>query len=244
MSKVTFRNARGNTLTGIVQGTPGRRMVILCHGMLSSKDGPKHVALAAALSDVGIASLRFDFAGRGESEGSLYDLSLSGQVQDLDAAVGHLGTLGVQEVGVFGSSMGGTVAYLTAARDERIIALATLAAVGHPEFIADTHPQEFAAFMEQDYIETTDGRIGRAFLDDALSHDVLAAVAILRAPILVIHGEDDETVPCSDAHDIAAVARTASLELVAGADHEFSNPIYLRPVLQRITQFFQQHITA
>ncbi|HET6345340.1 MAG TPA: dienelactone hydrolase family protein, partial [Myxococcota bacterium] len=56
-------------------------------------------------------------------------------------------------------------------------------------------------------------------------------------PILVIHGEEDTVVPPSDAHDIASAARQARLELVPGADHAFSRPAHLRPMIRGVATF-------
>jgi dienelactone hydrolase len=205
--------------------------------MFSSKDGVKHLALAEALAAHGVAVLRFDFAGAGESEGSLYDLSYSARMQDLDAALTFLASRGVSRFGLFGSSMGGAVAYLAAARDERVVAIATVAAVGQPGRLAEARPDAVAAWHEQGYFDAPEGRISRAFLDDSLAHDVCSAVSILRASILVVHGEEDTVVPPSDAHDIASAARHARLELVPGADHEFSRPVHLRPMIQGVARF-------
>ncbi len=131
---LTFQNRRGERLAGVLHGDPAEVAVICCHGMLSTKDGPKHVMLAEELERAGLACLRFDFAGRGASEGRLEDLCFSGQVDDLEAAIDLLAARGVQRLGLFGSSMGGAVALLAAARDERVVAIATLAgarAIGH-----------------------------------------------------------------------------------------------------------------
>ncbi len=232
-----FTNRRGQTLAGVLHGVPDGRAVITCHGMLSHKDSDKHRLLCDKLAKRGIASLRFDFAGRGASEGRLFDLSYSHEVEDLEAAVAFLVERGVERFGLFGSSMGGAVALLAAARDERVVAVATLAAVGHPAAIAERYPREAEAWQRVGHIESEAGRIGRGFLDDAMQHDVLSATGVLRAPVLVLHGELDDVVPVADAHDIATAARNASLEIVPGADHRFSNPVHLRPALDRVARF-------
>ena len=206
--------------------------------MLSGKDGVKHTRLAAELDRHQVALLRFDFAGRGESEGSLFDMSYSNAVEDLDAAIDWLQReLGVTRVGLFGSSMGGAVALLTAARDERVVVIATLAAVGYPSAIADRYPEQVRAFETQGWCDSPSGRIGRGFLDDALQHDVVSAVSILRAPILVMHGTEDDVVPQTDALDIASAARDATLDLIDGGDHQFHNQQFLRPAMRRVAEF-------
>src|SRR5688572_13155365 len=116
-TRVEFKNPRGQTLVGAVNGAIADALVISCHGMLSNKDGPKHLLLARQLEERRVPVLRFDFAGRGESDGSLYDLTFSNEVEDLAAAIDAFAARGVTRFAVFGSSMGGAVALLAAARD-------------------------------------------------------------------------------------------------------------------------------
>jgi len=239
---ITFENRRGEKLAGILHGDPQGSCVISCHGMLSNKEGKKHGLLARYLSERGVSMLRFDFAGRGESEGSMENMSYTSEMHDLDAAVEYLAARGVQRVGVFGSSMGGAVALLTAARDERIVAIATLAAVGYPAALEERYPGDVRRWRERGYIDFDQGRLGVGFLDDAMSHDVVSATQVLRAPVLVVHGIEDEVVPVSEAHDIAASARNVSLHLVDGADHRFSDPIHLRPTMAHIADFLTKHV--
>lgn len=240
--RVTFRNQRGQTLVGVLHGEPSARMAITCHGMLSTKDGPKHVLLADTLASRGIGTLRFDFAGRGESEGQTRDLTYSGEVEDLRAGVELLVGLGATRLGVFGSSMGGSVAVLAAAREERITAVATLAAVAYPAEVESRYPEACAGWRERGYIDLGEDRIDATFLADANQHDVIAAASVLRAPLLVLHGADDEVVPVSDATDLAAAARNVSLHIVDGADHRFTNPIHLRPAMFEVAEFLHSEI--
>jgi pimeloyl-ACP methyl ester carboxylesterase len=242
MKRVQFNNRRGQQLVGVLHGEPNGRAVVSCHGMLSGKDGVKHTRLADELGLHGVPLLRFDFAGRGESEGDVFDMSYSNDIEDVDAAIDWLQKQGVTRVGLFGSSMGGAVALLAAARDERIVTIATLAAIGYPAAIADRYPDQARAFEVQGFVDSPVGRIGRGFMDDAVQHDVVSAVSIVRAPILVMHGTDDTVVPQTDALDIATAALNASLDLVDGGDHQFHNEQLLRPAMRRIAEFLVAHL--
>lgn len=240
---VTFVNCRKQRLAGMLHGDSGTVGVICCHGMMSDKSGTKQIAVARALAARGIPSLRFDFAGHGESEGRLYDMSYSNRMSDLQAAVEYMTGRGYARLGLFGSSMGGAIALLAAARDERIVAIATLAAVAHPADLFEANEAAMTSWQTLGYVETTQGRIGKDLLDDARQHDVLWAVGVLRAPVLVLHSEDDDTVPVADAHDIATTARNASLELTSAAGHRYANPQDLRPAVDRIASFLEDQLT-
>lgn len=235
-----FENCRGELLSGVLEGASSEAAVICCHGMLSSKDGEKVTSLTKRLRERGLWGLRFDFSGRGESEGASFDLTYSRQMQDLDAAVDVLFRRGVKKVVVFGSSMGGAVALLAAARDERIVGVATIAAVAYPGLIEERYPVDIAAWRDRGYIDVEGETIGLSFLEDALAHDVVSAVSVIQAPLLVIHGIEDRTVPVSDADDIAAASCNVRLHLVDGADHRFSNLQHLRPCLDEIVDFCQE----
>ncbi len=241
--ELRFCNGRGQKLVATLSGTVDKTVVVSCHGMLSNRGGDKHRLLARLLYERGLPCVRLDFSGRGDSEGSLFDLSFGHEVEDLQATLAMLAQEGVTQFGLFGSSMGGAVALLTAARDERVHGIATLAAVGHPELTAERNPHETAAWLTRGYIETLEGRIGRGFFDDALRRDVIATTALLQAPVLVLHGEQDEVIPVADAYDIAAAAKNATLEVVPGADHRFSNPVHLRPAMKRVADFLVHALT-
>jgi uncharacterized protein len=96
-------------------------------------------------------------------------------------------------------------------------------------------PDEQHQLLEQGWLESPSSRtgqklrIGRAFLqeqlDDPAAHELLAHVARIQCPILIIHGENDPTVPAQCAERIAAAAGDrAQLRIVKGADHVFNTP--------------------
>ncbi len=57
-------------------------MVLLTHGIFSSKDYNPMPSLAKALAQAGIASIRFDFDGHGKSEGRMQDMTIEKEIAD------------------------------------------------------------------------------------------------------------------------------------------------------------------
>lgn len=113
--KVTFESC-GYRLVGIVEypgdfPAPG---VILFHGLTNSKDDcPLIREISRALVENGFVSFRFDFFGSGESPGELKDKTWKVLEQNArDALRFFSDVLGVERVGVWGRSSGGTVAIL------------------------------------------------------------------------------------------------------------------------------------
>src|SRR3972149_7374442 len=91
IEKVAF-NSEGQLISGMlhIPVTEDPPCVIASHGLLSSKSSEKYIALGERLSENGIAMLRFDFRGVGESEGKLGDDTISRRVTDLGAAINFM----------------------------------------------------------------------------------------------------------------------------------------------------------
>jgi pimeloyl-ACP methyl ester carboxylesterase len=126
---VFFQNNKGFRLAAAVEGLKDGMnlpVVIFAHGLYSGKDSPRNREIAHGLNEAGLATLLIDFTGHGESEGSMDDVSVEQFVSDIDSAIAFLGSFkGVDsaQIGVCGSSLGGTAALLAATRDNRIRAL-------------------------------------------------------------------------------------------------------------------------
>lgn len=245
--KLAFENSFRGKLAAVAHwpapGGPGPTapVVVLCHGMESSKDGPKHVETARRLAARGIVAFRFDFSFSGESGGSFEEITFSQEVRDLGAAVAFVRTLSTGPIGLFGSSMGGAVAVLHAGSDPAIRCLATLAAVAHPDALANRFLAARGRKVEPgDLVELGSGQKVRAgFFLDALTQDVIGAARRIVAPCLVIHGVKDEIVPVSDGKDLhGALAGPKELALLPEADHRVSDPRLLGEVVELVVDWF------
>ena len=252
IERVTLRSRRGVRLAGLLQTPSGVEdlarvpVVVLCHGMESTKEGTKHQALAGRLDALGYATLRFDFSYVGESEGRFEDLTIGGEVDDLAGACAFVRARGATVLGVVGSSLGGTVALLYAVSDRDVRALVTIAAVSRPLGIVERlGPEVVATWRRTGYREEATGRLKRGFLDDLAHHDVLAAARALRAATLVTHGEEDDVVPVADAYALhAALPAPKSLVVTPGCDHRYSDPVHLAALLDDTIAWLTTHLPA
>ena len=227
---VTFENCRGEKLAGVLHVPdrgPSRAGVVLCHGMESSKSSAKIATMTEFLRDRGLTALRFDFAGSGESAGDFAEISYSHQVDDLRAAVTCLLDVGVTRIGLIGSSMGGSVALLYAGTAESTAGVVTIAAPSDPlEIVEQLVPcEERKAWEERGFADYHGRRINRTFLDDVRELDILGAATRISCPVLVIHGDADETVPVNQAYRLYEALETEKKMLILpGADHRLSAP--------------------
>lgn len=211
ITELRFKGRGGLELCGSLHRPRNRSVasVIVCHGMLSSRASEKHVAICSLAAEHGMAAMRFDFAGRGQSAGDDDDLTVSGEVADLQAAVEFMRDSGFARPAVVGSSLGGTVAILCAAADRDLACLVTVAA---PALLPERPRKAWGA----------EAAVSAAFFEDARRHDVLSAAANIRCPWLVIHGKEDEVVPVEHAEILCRESSSARLVVRSGADHRFS----------------------
>lgn len=127
--EIWFRGARRHYLRGdlfLPSGETACPAVVFAHGLGSSRKSPRNLAVAQGLLDEGIASLLFDFAGHGESQGSLDDATITKMIEDIGTAIDRAlveARIDAHRIGVAGSGAGGAVAVLQAAIDKRIKAL-------------------------------------------------------------------------------------------------------------------------
>ena len=201
--------------------------VITCHGLYSSKDSEKYVDIGHRFCRGGLAVLRFDFRGCGESGGRFEETSLTGRMEDLEVALDFVQEQGYETVGVMGSSLGGTVAVLTAARDKRVKALVTWATPCH---LDELFREEVIKVLEE---------LGQ----DVRRHDVVKALKETRCPILIVHGSLDETVPLSHAKVLYENAKEPKdIQIIEGADHRLTDPIHRSKAVELTLGWFKKYL--
>jgi pimeloyl-ACP methyl ester carboxylesterase len=135
--RISFFGFEGTRLAGVLcwpearTGTAGTGAVVLCQGL----SGVKHLVLPGVAQDLarrGIASLRFDYAGYGESDGARGWIDPRARVDDALCAFDWLAAqpgIGAR-IGVYGHSYGGPVAIAMAAREARVGAVVAVSSPG------------------------------------------------------------------------------------------------------------------
>ena len=177
-------------------------VVIGCHGLKADRNSPKQIALAEACREKGIGYFRFDHRGCGDSQGAFDRVaSLEARRRDLVSAVNLVVSLDACNgvIGLFGSSMGGTVC------------LSSFGMVGAAAIVT------FAAPLHNRFLHSVDSPLEWSF-------DVTANIGRVKN-ILVIHGEYDEVVPLSHAEALYKHAsRPKKMIIQPGGDHRMSDP--------------------
>jgi dienelactone hydrolase len=230
---VTF-SIRGMRVSGVLH-LPDRRSppcVIVSHGLFSTKDSDKYVELGARLAREGLAMVRFDFLGCGQSEGRLEDCTITGRLEELEAVMGFVRTeMGLGgTIGLMGSSFGGYISLLTAAQKPDVRAIVTWAT-----------PYRFS---QPDPNSREVPSVGDAFYEDVKNYDLVSVLQNVRH-CLVIHGDMDELVPLTHASLICENVREPKrLEIINGADHRFTNPHHRERAYRLTGAWLNGHLNA
>ena len=226
--------------------------LLMCHGLGGHKSGKYrlYVKLAARLSSMGIASLRIDFRGSGDSEGEFSDMTLEGEVNDALKGLEfllHDPHVDPERLGIFGRSFGGAIAILAANRFEGIRSLAVWAPIFNGEQWMDKwklmHSENLSEEHKQEMMRI-DGQIpGYEFFKQLFSIRMEEKFKALdHIPFLHIHGERDTIVDLKHANDYVRLRHDAKGETkfirLPHSDHDFSHPEEQRFALEETCTWF------
>ncbi|ANY08393.1 alpha/beta hydrolase family protein [Pseudonocardia sp. HH130630-07] len=236
----TISSADGTVLAAdlLVPAGAGRGLVLVHGGGVDRHEGGFFDRLAAGLADGGIASLRIDLRGHGESSGAPQDVTLAGVGNDVLAAVDALADrLDVARVGVLGASFsGGVCASVTARRPDRVTQLVLLNPLldyknrfvdQKAEWAADRLlPDAAQTLVEQGYLaHSPTFRLGPALLNEVFWWDSRADLASVSVPTLIVHGTADTFIPIeSSRRAVAVLSCRHELVELDGAQHGIAVP--------------------
>ena len=222
--KVQFES-NGQMLAGMLE-TPEsdiRCYALFAHCFTCGKDIAAASHIARALMAKGIAVLRFDFTGLGNSDGDFANTHFSSNIQDLLAAADFLRQEYQAPAILIGHSLGGAAVLAMAAQVKEVQAVATIGAPHHAKHVVHNFSASIDAIMENGEAEVCLGSrkflIKKQFLDDIDSH-VDHDIGKLKKALLVMHSPTDATVPISEAEKIYRNAKhPKSFVSLDSADH-------------------------
>lgn len=247
--KITIDGDHGK-LSAILQ-TPDDRaeypLVMILHGFNSSKQMTLLTAIADKLEQSGIASIRFDFNGHGESEGSFQNMTISNELNDAKKVYEYAKKLPeITSISVTGHSQGGVVAGLIAGEygTEKIKSVVLMAPASVLRELArkgDLFGTKFDPENIPEYIELFNGlRVGRAYLEDAKKLPIYEISAQYQGPVLIVHSQDDELVPYSNGEEYNQIYQNSKLKTLRGFDHSFTQDP--AEVAQMVADYFIQQL--
>ena len=233
IAKISFQSEECR-ISGILHlpETENPPYVITSHGLLSSKDSEKYIALGEQISRVGMGMLRFDFRGIGESEGEEGDNTISKKIADLSAAIDFIRSYSEpgNRIGLLGSSLGGFLSLMKASMDKKIKAVVIWATPLHMDDLGSKK-------QEEDYPLPPE-----AFFEDLPKHRLLPLLPNVSNG-LVIHGEKDELVPVEQALGIFnSLGIPKEIHIIGRADHRLTDPTHRQRAIELSADWFKRYL--
>jgi len=251
-----FIKNMGEKISGVIHvpnETPAPT-VVFCHGFTGHRieDHRLFVRAARRMSREGIAAVRFDFRGSGESGGEFEDMTISSEMSDLNTVLSFLADRKEvlrDKIGVVGLSLGGVISILTSAQNQNVKAVCTWSSPAELRSLSTNVEKSFGMdsrnLFEKDYADLPNGyRVGKNFFIDALKHDVLDSCAkISPRPMLIIHGSADPVVPVQHARMLYDKAgEPKKLVIIEGAGHTFSGRTLEDKVIETTIEWFKENL--
>jgi dipeptidyl aminopeptidase/acylaminoacyl peptidase len=209
----------------------------LCHGFTGNRIETRRlfVRLAGQLEKHGVASLRFDYSGCGESSGEFEEFTVQDYIRDAHTALKFLSSrraVDSTRLGLLGYSLGGCVAsYVAGKTAPRVRSIVLWAPVAEPEktFLQKREEMPFnvEAVETLPYVEYHGWRIGRNFILGLHGLDPVTMLSRAKAPVLLCHGLEDEAVPPQASRLFEGHLRedgiTVETLFLEGAGHNFGS---------------------
>ncbi len=220
--------------------------VVMLHGTGSNRDeaGNGYLHAAPILAEkYGIATIRIDFAGSGDSKASYQDYTFESAVADAVTAAQYMAeqeNVDAEKIGVMGWSQGGTDALLCAGMHPEIFK-AVVTWAGAPDLsdmLSDELYEEAKTngffVMNFDWREPLE--VSLQWCEDVKNTNVLDVFKAFEGPVLAIHGKNDTTVDPSWSEKIVEANSNEKSKTfyIDGMDHTFN--VFAEPEFDSLNQ--------
>ncbi len=256
--RLSLQTEDGIQLAAVYQPASGqpRGIVVLAHGITvdNSEDGMFPV-LAQQLAERGYHSLRFDYRGHGQSQGTQEAMTVAGETLDFQAAFRHAQAI-APSVGVIASSFGAVSVcyYLQRHGGADYLILWNPVLDMRATFIDPQTPWAKESFSEVGFAHLRqhgylllDGsfKIGAELVADMKAQfQPFQALAQLAIPVLTLHGDHDTYVPYTVSQRHGAPNSLSEFVTIPGAEHGFGRQHERAFVIQRTVEWCIKHTPA
>ena len=215
-------------------------LVLMFHGFTGNKTehGGHFRDFSRLLEKNNIASLRMDFSGNGESDGSFNDFTFDTMVMEANILLDYcLDIKGVKSIVLLGFSMGGSLAAMVAGRRSEDINKLILwsPAAGIVEMIKKRYEMS-------DKLPNNDADFGNYPLSLKMyksleKYNVLESVENFDKDVLIIHGKKDLAVSYEVSLEYEKKYKKAFLHIIDSAGHGYDRSVEKEELLNKSIQF-------
>ncbi|MDO5397503.1 MAG: alpha/beta fold hydrolase [bacterium] len=213
---------RGDLLRPNNEKTPA---AIMFHGLMSNRNSK----LADALIRQGIAVVKFDFNGHGESDGDFSDMNVFSEILDAAKIIDYVRKLDfVTDIYIIGHSQGALVGGMMAGyyREyiKKLVMLAPAATIKDDAQKGSCFGIPYDTYHIPEYITMTNTEndkfnVGGLYFRIARTLPIYETTSMFEGETLIIHGSDDEAVGVIGSKRYAECMKNVSLEIIDGENH-------------------------
>lgn len=233
MKKFDFENSSGLILSGRLELPEGEveTYAIFAHCFTCSKSASAASKISRGLASRGIAVLRFDFTGLGNSEGDFENSNFLANVADIVSASQALTLQGMTPTLLIGHSLGGAAVLQACKEMESISSVVTIGAPSDTEHVTHLFSDSLETISKKGRAEVNLGgrsfMISEEFVKTLKEADVLAGLRESKKAFLVMHSPVDEVVSIDHAANIfLGLKHPRSFVSLDQADHLLSDPAH------------------
>ncbi len=232
----------GLTLRGDLRVPEGKDkcpVVIIFHGFMASRGYGEKSSMFERIADEcvkrGIAAVKFDFDGHGESGGEFSDMNVYSEILDAAKIVDYVRSLPfVTDIYAAGHSqgalVGGMIAGMYREYISKLVMIAPAATLKDDALAGSLFGTPYDSYNLPEYISVTNDKgqsfkTGNLYFRIAKTLPIYETTELFTGKMLIIHGSDDQAVGVIGSRRYKERMPRAELIIVDGADHGFTGKL-------------------
>jgi pimeloyl-ACP methyl ester carboxylesterase len=200
------------------------------------------VNLARTLSRLGLRSIRFDYRGRGESDGDFDTTTFESAIHDTEIVALHHS---IGPMTILAHSMGCNVATAFAVKAAKPLTKPSLMVLISPHTSVSHHSprlfsEEQIAMLETiGVVERKGATCYSTFLEPVLKGTIYKDAAKIKSRVLMLQGTNDELYSLETFRNLASRFESATTIKIDGADHNFTSTAHQAELATSICQWLK-----
>lgn len=220
-------------------------LMIIIHGFTGNKDERHLLAVSKMFNEIGLATLRVDMYGHGKSEGEFSNHTLFKWMTNAMTIIDYARTLDfVTDIYLCGHSQGGLTVMLAAAlkhdQIKAIIPMSPAISIPYDAKLGNVFGSKFDPQHIPEEIGNPGWTLKGNYFRVAQAIDVDSAIDKYSGPVLIVHGDQDESVPVRFSVAAAKRYKNADLVIVKGDTHCYDN--HLDEVVASTRSWMLKHL--
>lgn len=236
---IEITNIKGFVLRGYLElPENAKRIVCMFHGFTGNKtEHNGHFRnLARLLAKKGVASIRMDYHGNGESDGEFYDFSYNDSLDDAKRIIDFAKNVeGIEEVCILGFSYGGAIASMVA-NDENCEKLVLISAAANMPDLALKKLDTWRK-LENGNLYSLGFEMSPKFVEEIKDENMYSNTKNFTKKVLVVQARNDQAVPYLFGVRYAVSYKNSTLHIVKEAGHGYDSLENATELYSKVVEF-------